>query len=129
MLFQINGWCELQSDTYENDDGALAYVLAEVAVEIDRLALSRFADVWRQGGSAFVRIHGAANRANGADENVRRLFTWIGERAPGSYGLVYLRDDEQSSPNEFVIYRLARGRVDVPKDLLLSPIVPRIEDP
>src|SRR5215467_2984439 len=48
---------------------------------------------------------------------------------PGSYGLLYVWDDESNQhPNEFRVFKLARGRVTEHSDVLLSPVIPALED-
>jgi len=67
------------------------------------------------------------------------ILRWLAENSPGSYGLVYLHDDEDEGDgshargrdgtdhsNEFRVWRLLNGRVDELDDPFLSPIVPNI---
>lgn len=54
----------------------------------------------------------------------------VGAIAPGSYGLLHLRDDEEPAhDNEVRVLRLARGNVTQHTELLLSPCIPTLEDP
>ena len=47
----------------------------------------------------------------------------------GSYGLLYVHDDESKDDcNSFVVYKLARGKVERIADTLLSPFIPTVED-
>lgn len=49
--------------------------------------------------------------------------------AEGSYGLIYLYDDEAAGrENQFQVFSLSRGSVKEFSDFYLSPIVPTIED-
>lgn len=70
------------------------------------------------------------NRKGIEVDEVFELFGLISEIAKGSYGLIYLYDDEDSEgqENEFQIYRLIKGRLEKKMDMLLSPVVPTIED-
>lgn len=55
----------------------------------------------------------------------------IAETAPGSYGLLYVHDDESADTsfgNEFEVWVLRRGQFARRRDEYLSPIVPTIED-
>ena len=55
------------------------------------------------------------------------LFETIGKIAEGSYGLLYLRNDEDKEKyNNFVVHRLARGTVEIYPDTLLSPMIPNV---
>lgn len=66
------------------------------------------------------------------------LLDWIVEHGPGSYGLVYVHDDEDvptnrtpgrgegDHSNEFRVWRVAAGSLEELTDPFLSPIVPRV---
>lgn len=67
------------------------------------------------------------------------LLHWLAENGPGSYGLVYVHDDEDDGErgrlygrvsadhsNEFRVWRLVGGMVEELGDPFLSPIVPLI---
>lgn len=55
------------------------------------------------------------------------LLGWITSNAAGSYGVVYIRNDESTFPNEFRIIRIAKGQQTEHVDPLLSPIYPTVE--
>ena len=68
------------------------------------------------------------------------LLRWLAEQGPGSYGLVYLHDDEDvgdagrargrdgtDCSNEFRVWRLLAGKVEELDDPFLSPIIPRLD--
>lgn len=70
---------------------------------------------------------------NHRDATVVDFFRWLGSRASRSYGLLYIRDDEDSRrgkdyENKFRVWRLARGRLDELDDSFLSPYVPKVEE-
>ena len=68
--------------------------------------------------------HGGRHRSTVID-----LFAKVGELAPGSYGLLYLHDDEDPGHElDFRIVRLVRGAVTEHVDRLLSPVIPTLED-
>lgn len=56
---------------------------------------------------------------------------FVRTRLPGSWGLLYERDDETTlppGPNAFRVTVLARGELSVRSDPFLSPCIPVIED-
>jgi immunity protein 7 of polymorphic toxin system len=60
---------------------------------------------------------------------VLELFKWIGQTAPGSYGLLYISDEEdQYDSQNFQVYVMRKGTVSRQKDCFLSPRIPVIED-
>jgi hypothetical protein len=72
-----------------------------------------------------VSVHGLRNRAH---THAIDLFRWLANNLPESYGLLYVRDDDDAKrQNTFTVYRLARGKLDELVDGLLSPCVPTIE--
>lgn len=68
--------------------------------------------------------------SNHRDEAVPGFFEEAGERAPGSYGLLHVRDDEDPGhENETVVHRLLRGVAAAPVERCLSLCVLVPEDP
>lgn len=58
-----------------------------------------------------------------------KIYRIIADKAEGSYGLLYVYNDEDREfNNEFIIYRLVRGKFEMFNDKLLSPYIPIIED-
>lgn len=57
------------------------------------------------------------------------IFRRLGEVAPGSYGVLYILDDEAPGlDDEFQIIAMRRGQIVRFTDTHLSPCVPTIED-
>jgi hypothetical protein len=56
------------------------------------------------------------------------LFTWVAQESTGSYGLLYVHDDEDElQHNEFQVYVLKRGNVRKMQDPFLSPYEEEVE--
>ncbi len=75
-----------------------------------------------------------AGQHNHRSEYIIELFQWVAENAPGSYGILYIRDDEDQSrdndySNCFRVWRLCRGQLTERDDPFLSPAIPTVEDP
>jgi hypothetical protein len=71
----------------------------------------------------------ASGLHNHNDGYILEVFTWLGENAPGSYGLLYYQDDENSDMETgFRTYIMKKGKVIEKMDDLLSPRIPNIED-
>jgi hypothetical protein len=62
---------------------------------------------------------------------VIELYREIAAGAPGSYGVMYVLDDELvgNAGNEWQRWIMRRGVVTVEADRSLSPHVPTVEDP
>jgi hypothetical protein len=61
-----------------------------------------------------------------------QILKWVAEKGPGSYGPLYVLDDEDRNRgknygNEFRIWMLKRGKVYEKADPFLSPFVPECE--
>jgi Immunity protein 7 len=85
----------------------------------------------RYNGCDSIVISGQHNRYR---NYVLNLFEWIAENSLGSYGILYLRDDENSRrdfdySNEFRVWTLRKGILTENSDPFLSPCIPTIEDP
>ncbi len=128
-MFQAHGWCELllTTDGEEDPNDALALVQWTEA-QIEQTGLAPGLSVKGIGGSFILRCHLVQNRDNGDKQRIHDLLELLGDRAQGTYGLVYFRDDD-SSEYSFDIAVMRRGQVSIDADLLLSPIIPRLEDP
>jgi hypothetical protein len=68
---------------------------------------------------------------NHRDEQIIDFFKWIAEISVGSFGLLYVLDDEdikRNNDNKFKVWRMKKGQVDELDDPFLSPFNPTIED-
>jgi hypothetical protein len=80
-------------------------------------------------GQAQLWVSGFKNHTTPLAQNMLGLFTHIGDVAPGSYGLLYMLDDEDPEhENRFSVYVLARSTLSEQTDPFLSPFVPLVED-
>ncbi len=56
------------------------------------------------------------------------IFTWTAENSTGSYGMLYVYDDESKDHNtEFQVFVLKRGKLVKEKDHFLSPYFEEVE--
>ena len=77
-----------------------------------------------------VSLVGLSNHRGLLEKALIDMFREIGEKAPGSYGLLYLSDNENFEfDNEFRVGKLARGKFEFVTDRYLSLRIPTIEDP
>ncbi|HEX7306774.1 MAG TPA: Imm7 family immunity protein [Lentzea sp.] len=80
-------------------------------------------------GEYFIHLGGNPNHRRQNGEAVVDLFAKVGQVAPGSYGLLYVHDDEHPQHMlSFQVFRLVRGTVTEHPDHLLSPVIPTLED-
>lgn len=131
-MHEFHAWIGLAESTEESDLGGLA----EAVGELEELAAdSKWHDadfeVRNLNGQYFVTADGMVNRRREEGERLDLFLAVIARRLPGSWGLIYERDDEMPDPpgpNAFRVRVLARGRVVERTDPFLSPVHPVIED-
>jgi hypothetical protein len=74
-------------------------------------------------------ISGVHNHAGTYFDDLLSLLKVIGEKAPLSYGLVYVLFAEHPVYwNEYRVFRLAKGIITEHEDILLSPCNPTVEN-
>jgi hypothetical protein len=137
-LYEYHGWFSLAETPAEIDDGNLATLLPGVQQILQRLVppstpvpSSASADLRWLNGQPHILVQGFANRPRGDDRILSELLGFLAAALPGSFGILYERDDERIAPpgpNAFRVRVLARGRVSERDDPFLSPCVPTIED-
>jgi len=118
------GWCEAQDDDALLEDNVKR--IRELAESLSETEFGCKADVAVTNGQYSLRLHGFRNHHQ---RWVLDLFTRAGQIAQGSYGLLYIMDDESPEyDNEFQVWVMKRGCVKKAKDELLSPCIPELEE-
>ena len=132
-MFQMHGWAVVRSDTYESTGEAEATLLARLQEQIELTQVTNIRvhlDVGLNGDLHVLSVDGHRNHRY---IPVIDLFGWLAANGPGSYGLLYVLDDEDFKTgdfqNEFRVWRLARGVLEERSDPFLSPAIPTVEDP
>ncbi|MFF9020398.1 Imm7 family immunity protein [Streptomyces eurythermus] len=128
-MFEYHGWVTVrESATDDVDDARLRRIVDELRLRVARMASPYLLDLRWMNGEPFIHLGGHSNHRSPPD--VVGLFQEVAALAPGSYGLLHVRDDEdQGHENEFRVFRLVRGTVTEHTEPLLSPCVPALEDP
>jgi hypothetical protein len=130
-MIELHGWLTIQA-TYEDvcwSDDLDRMVVKKLQEEIQKLEYFK-PEIKAQNGNYFMEFSIYANRMNKEVLEAFELYKKIGEMAEGSYGLIYLYDDEAvaGKENMFQVFVLARGEVKIERDAYLSPIIPIIAD-
>jgi hypothetical protein len=132
-MYELHGWFGLAESTDEDDDlGQLADTVRHIEELIASSTLSNVvAQVQMLNGQYFLLITGFPNRRRGDAVLIDDIIELVRQRLPGSWGLLYERDDEMEGPpgpNAFRVTVLARGTLSRRLDPFLSPCAPTIED-
>lgn len=127
-MFEYHGWITLRS-TAEALDDEPPLRLDEIRTLVDELAGYALMDLQPMNGTDYIHLGGSPNHRGQHGAEVIDLFTKVGRLAPGSYGLLYVHDDEDPEHRQdFRVFRLVRGVVTEHADHLLSPVIPTLED-
>ena len=130
-MFEFHGWVTIQEGWCEaqEDDALLENNVETIRSEAFRLAVEDFgckAEVATANGLHRLTIHGYRNHHQ---PWVLNLFKAAGRIAKGSYGILYIHDDEDPDmSNEFQVWIMIRGKVEMRNDTDLSPCMPKLED-
>ena len=130
-MFEFHGWASIRYHTHDTDSTLQSQCWQSLENHVKTLPDTSFVHMQRYNGCDSLHIAGQHNHRS---EYVMDLFRWIAENASGSYGLLYIRDDEDQDRggdygNEFRVWRLCRGDLSELSDPFLSPAIPTVEDP
>ncbi|MGQ4615167.1 Imm7 family immunity protein [Nocardia sp. R7R-8] len=130
-MFEYHGWTTVQHSAGDESGAQFegAYRATEEIVRCLRSGQG-MVDTRIVNGSAQLHLAGLLNHCGTEGKEIIDSFRKIGTVAPGSYGVMYIWDDEDRSGliNEFQVMVMKRGQVTVVRDTHLSPCVPAIED-
>lgn len=125
-MYTVNGWFQLVADDEAEDNlvaGLQDYCRTFEGTNIQvRWPSPNYAD--------FLTIAGNANHLRTHSADVHGLLQLVGERLPGSWGLLYEQDDEREEspgPGVYRVTTMIRGLLEERMDPYFSPIVPVIE--
>lgn len=128
-MFEYHGWITVRESAAadEEDDARLCRIIDELQLRIATMASPYLLDLRWMNGEPFLHLGGNSNHQS---PDVLDLFKHVATVAPGSYGLLHIRDDEDPGhENQVRVLRLARGTVTEHTEMLLSPCIPTLEDP
>lgn len=131
-MIEYHGWAVIR-ESYDEQRESPEKMKEIIKCIEDRIlrndTTNEFYDLRPLNGSVHLTIQAAHNHRSDA---VILFFKWIADIAAGSYGLLYIHDDEdhqRGNENRFMVWRMKKGQVDEVKDNLLSPYFPTLEDP
>jgi len=131
-MIDINGWICIRESFVEEgvDENKLKSIikLIESKIEKDLDHDNEYYDLRSINYSVYLTITAAHNHQGG---HVIDFFKWVSSIASGSFGLLYVQDDEdieRGNENKFKVWRMRKGKVDELEDPFLSPVNPEIEE-
>ena len=129
-MIELHGWLSVR-ETCGNEDLLSETELEDINKRVDKLIKSADGYITEEyrNGERFIRTLFCSNHRTAETEEIISLYGKISEAAAGSYGLIYLLDDEDKDHcGEFLVYIFKRGRCGIKNDKYLSPVIPEIED-
>ncbi len=130
-MIEFNGWISISSSVdgeHTNEEYAFLQKFTTDLVKQFQ-ELNQVFEVKNLNGEIVLITSGRHNHDNGRINSIKELLEIIGQKAIGSYGLIFYRLSEHPTEyNQFNVLRLARGKVSEYIDTLLSPCNPVIEE-
>ena len=129
-MFEYHGWVTIQATASGDDDAALLERLVErIRRTIRDAGDFDLVDLRWSAGMPMLHFAGFDKHGGTLGPELLDLFTRVGELAAGSYGLLYIWDDQDPEhDNEFRVHRMARGLVAEHADPHLTPVAPTVLD-
>ena len=106
------------------------FSVASLIQKIDEMDIDRTSlQINYSNGEALVTAAKFTNHFSEDIKDIIEFFKQIALLSPGSYGLLYLHDDEDRDgfDNSFQVYVLAKGNFMLREDPFLSPYFPTVE--
>jgi hypothetical protein len=132
-MIEYHGWVIIRDHfndlDQDIDEDKMNGIVGRIRERIRPSINNEYYDLRTLNGSFHLTIDAAHNHRS--DEPIE-FFKWIADISLGSYGLLYVYDDEdhkRGNENKFKVWRMKKGQVDELDDVYLSPYFPTVEDP
>lgn len=131
-MVELHGWALIrESFTADSEEDNIGRIVSSLSQEIKKLEIDeKLLRIVYCNGEASVTATKFANHFSDDIKGIINFFKHITLVAPGSYGLLYLHDDEDTNgfDNAFQVFVLSKGCFELHQDSFLSPYIPVVED-
>ncbi|MCM1045529.1 MAG: immunity 7 family protein [Candidatus Gastranaerophilales bacterium] len=131
-MVELHGWALIRENfTVDSEDEHTEQIVSRLSREIEKLEIDEnMLRIDYCNGEAVVTGTKIANHFSDDIREMIDFFKRITLVAPGSYGLLYLHNDEDTNgfDNAFQVFVMAKGTVKRQRDPFLSPYIPTVED-
>jgi hypothetical protein len=129
-MYEFHGWIVLRYHTHDTNELLQDEACNKFTKYLEEVDVGNIPSIQRRNGLDTWAISGLHNHFS---NYVLEIFRWVAENLPGSYGLLYVHDDEdiqdeEDNSNTIVVWKISRGKLTQEKDNYLSPCIPVIED-
>lgn len=128
-MIELHGWLKI-SETFEDKDLLSPNETETVMQRVKDVIQANTCDIKLQylNGTAFINTLFCSNHRIPTVDEIIKTYKSISEIATGSYGIIYLKDDEDDEHfNEFQVYIFKKGQCTYQIDTYFSPCIPAIE--
>lgn len=127
-MVELHGWLSIW-ETYGDEDLLSRDELDGITRKVKDVVSESGLELRYINGVPFVNTLLCSNHRTVQVDNIIGAYTKIAQTATGSYGVIYLRDDEDAEHyNDFRIYVFKKGTCTQRIDKDFSPCIPMIED-
>ncbi|WP_299099664.1 immunity 7 family protein [uncultured Winogradskyella sp.] len=132
-MIEVNGWAVIRESYKEEDDDneLLNSIVKQIESKLNELDYrNEFYSLKCLNGTYHLSIMVNHNHRTVA-EHVIDFFKWIAQISKGSYGIMYVQDDEdieRGNEDKFKVWSMKKGKVVELNDIYLSPLNPEIEE-
>ena len=131
-MVELHGWATLRENYAADDEEShIEQIVASLNQKIDEMDIDRTSlQINYSNGEALVTAAKFTNHFSEDIKDIVDFFRQIALLTPGSYGLLYLHDDEDRDgfDNAFQVFVLAKGNFALREDPFLSPYFPTVEE-
>ncbi|WP_179338929.1 Imm7 family immunity protein [Winogradskyella ludwigii] len=132
-MIEINGWAIIRESYKEEDDDneLLNATIKQIESKLNELDYSNeFYSLKRLNGTYHLSIMVNHNHRV-VTEHVIDFFKWLALISKGTYGIMYVQDDEDTERGneaKFKVWSIKKGKVAELDDIYLSPLNPEIKE-
>jgi hypothetical protein len=130
-MIEYYGWLKINLSLDGENEDNIGLFARKINLKLQEISTSsRSVEFKPLNGSYILHFAGSANHFGIDFEEIYSLCEYITKNAVGSYGIIYLQNDELPEPmnNQFFVYKIARGKISIVDDIYLSPCQYVIED-
>ena len=129
-MIELHGWLSI-SATYKDEDLLQQSEIDSILQAVQDIISNSKYEIRLQhiNGFSFINSLHCSNHRTQEVDTIIETYKQISSVATGSYGMIWIRDDEDKIHyNEFQVYVFKRGKYIQKDDIDFSPCIPVIED-
>lgn len=127
VLVEFHAWITIRQSYLNVDEDDCE--LQRIILNIKRKIKDSIASLVIKNGEYCLTAHSYSNHLSKEYEEFFEIVDFVQKIAVGSYGVIYLYDDESLEKNNlFQVYVIKKGKLQILDDVYLSPFIPEVEE-